>query len=107
MPGTVRPVFDRDAGNIAHPAWRRIKPSRKWRALWRKIKGGHNAKVTETVAGAEEGRWFERNQGHLLKLFEQAASEGSLRVGGKSIGITFSKRTGARRRSCCGFLVTI
>lgn len=40
----------------------------------------------------EEARWFEENQGRLLKLFEQAEKEGALRVGGKSVGITLSKK---------------
>ena len=55
-------------------------------------------RLAETRTEAEEVRWFERNQEHLLKLFEQAAKEGSLRVGGKSVGITLSKRTGALQK---------
>ena len=41
----------------------------------------------------EEARWFEENQERLIGLFERAQKEGSLRVGGKSVGITLSKRT--------------
>lgn len=40
---------------------------------------------------AEEALWFEKNQGRILRLFQQAARDGVLRVGGKSIGITLSK----------------
>jgi predicted DNA binding CopG/RHH family protein len=50
-------------------------------------------KLAETKTEAEEARWFEDNQDRLLKLFEQAEKEGSLRVGGKSVGITLSKKT--------------
>ena len=46
----------------------------------------------------EEARWFEENQDRLLKLFEQAAKEGALRVGGRSVGITLSKRTESLER---------
>jgi predicted DNA binding CopG/RHH family protein len=55
-------------------------------------------RLAETRTEAEEVRWFERNQEHLLKLFEQAAKDGSLRVGGKSVGITLSKKTGGVQR---------
>ena len=55
-------------------------------------------KLSETRSEAEEARWFEENQERLLKLFEQAEKEGSLRVGGKSVGITFSKKTEALRK---------
>src|ERR1019366_8050870 len=55
-------------------------------------------KLPQTRSEAEEARWFEENQGRLPKLFEQAEKEGSLRVGGKSIGITLSKKTEALRR---------
>lgn len=55
-------------------------------------------KLSEPRSEAEEARWFEENQERLLKLFEQAAEEGSLRVGGKSVGITLSKRTEALRK---------
>lgn len=51
----------------------------------------HKKKRAEIQSEAEEARWFEENQDRLLKLFEQAAKEGALRVGGKSIGITLSK----------------
>jgi predicted DNA binding CopG/RHH family protein len=54
--------------------------------------------LAETKTEAEEARWFEENQDHLLKLFEQAGKEGALRVGGKSIGITLSKRTETVRK---------
>jgi hypothetical protein len=54
--------------------------------------------LVEARTEAEEVRWFERNQEHLLRLFEQAAKEGSLRVGGKSVGISLSKRTGALQK---------
>jgi predicted DNA binding CopG/RHH family protein len=49
-------------------------------------------KLEETQNEAEEARWFEDNQDRLLKLFEQAEKEGALRVGGKSVGITLSKK---------------
>jgi hypothetical protein len=38
--------------------------------------------------------WFEKNQDRLLKLFEEAGRKGTLRIGGKSVGITISKSTG-------------
>jgi predicted DNA binding CopG/RHH family protein len=47
---------------------------------------------------AEEARWFDENQDRLQKLFEQAGKKGALRVGGKSIGITVSKKTGALQK---------
>ncbi len=52
-------------------------------------------KLAQTRTEAEEAAWFEQNQERLLKLFEQAEREGALRVGGKSIGISISKQTGA------------
>ena len=55
-------------------------------------------KLAETKTEAEEARWFEDNQDRLLKLFEQAEKEGALRVGGKSVGITLSKKTEAVQR---------
>jgi len=55
-------------------------------------------KLSETRSEAEEAHWFEQNQERLLKLFEQAEKEGSLRVGGRSIGITLSKKTEALRK---------
>ena len=55
-------------------------------------------KLAETKTEAEEARWFEDNQDRLLKLFEQAEKEGALRVGGKSVGITLSKKTETVRR---------
>ena len=50
-------------------------------------------KLAQTRTEAEEARWFEQNQGRLLKWFEQARKQGSLRVGGKSVGITLFKST--------------
>ncbi len=50
-------------------------------------------KLADTANEAEEARWFEENQDRLLALFERAGKEGSLRVGGKSVGITLSKKT--------------
>jgi predicted DNA binding CopG/RHH family protein len=44
---------------------------------------------------AEEALWFEENQDRLMKLFEEAGRKGTLRIGGKSVGITFSKSMGA------------
>lgn len=55
-------------------------------------------KLSETRSEAEEARWFEENQERLLKLFEKAEKEGSLRVGGNSVGITLSKKTEALRK---------
>ena len=52
-------------------------------------------KLGDTRTEAEEARWFEENQHRILKLFEQAAKDGVLRIGGTSIGITVSKRTEA------------
>ena len=50
-------------------------------------------KLADAHTELEEARWFEVNQDRLLKLFEKAGKEGSLRIGGKSVGITLSKRT--------------
>lgn len=50
-------------------------------------------KLAETQTELEEARWFEQNQGRLLRMFEKAEKQGSLRIGGKSVGITLSKRT--------------
>ena len=55
-------------------------------------------KLVEAKTEAEEARWFEDNQDRLLKLFEQAEKEGALRVGGKSVGITLSKKTEILRK---------
>lgn len=52
-------------------------------------------KLAETQTELEEARWFEQNQSRLLRMFEKAEKEGSLRIGGKSVGITLSKRTGS------------
>jgi hypothetical protein len=52
-------------------------------------------KLVHARTEAEEAAWFEQNQDHLLKLFDQAAKQGALRVGGKSIGISINKQTGA------------
>jgi predicted DNA binding CopG/RHH family protein len=46
----------------------------------------------------DEARWFEENQDQLLQLFEKAESQGSLRIGERSIGITVSKRRGALQK---------
>ena len=54
--------------------------------------------LAEARTEAEEARWFEQNQERLLKLFEKAEKEGSLRLGGKSVGITVSKRTETLRK---------
>ena len=50
-------------------------------------------KLPETQTELEEARWFEENQDRLLRLFEKAEKEGSLRIGGKSVGITLARRT--------------
>ena len=52
-------------------------------------------KLADARTESEEAEWFEKNQDMLLKLFEQARAEGALRIGGRSVGITLSKRTGA------------
>ena len=49
-------------------------------------------KLCDARTQAEEARWFEENQDRILKLFEQAEQDGTLRIGGRSIGITVSKR---------------
>jgi len=43
---------------------------------------------------AAEALWFEKNQDQLMRLFEEAGRKVTLRIGGKSIGITVSKSTG-------------
>jgi hypothetical protein len=53
------------------------------------------SKLAAASTEAQEARWFEQNQDRILRLFEQAAEEGALRIGGKTIGITISKRTEA------------
>jgi len=75
MPGAKKPAFGWDAANMAHIARHSVTPDE-----------------------AEAARWFEENQDRLLKLFEQAEKEGSLRVGGKTIGITLSKQTESLRK---------
>ena len=50
-------------------------------------------KRSGTRTELEEARWFEQNQDRLMRLFERAEKEGSLRIGEKSVGITFAKRT--------------
>ena len=50
-------------------------------------------KLADARTEAEEARWFEENQERIMKLFEQAEKEGTLRIGGRSVGITVSKRT--------------
>ena len=47
---------------------------------------------------AEEARWFDDNQDHLMKLFEQAQHEGALRVGKTTVGISLSKQTESLRK---------
>jgi len=49
-------------------------------------------KLTDMRTEAEEARWFEENQDRLLKLFQQAEKKGALRIGGRSVGITISKK---------------
>jgi predicted DNA binding CopG/RHH family protein len=55
-------------------------------------------KLAAAKTEAEEALWFEQNQDHLLRLFEQAEKEGALRVGPRSIGITISRKTEALRK---------
>ena len=55
-------------------------------------------KLTDMKTEAQEARWFEENQDRLLKLFEQAEKDGTLRVGGKSVGITPSTKTETVRK---------
>jgi len=50
-------------------------------------------KLAETRTEAEEAHWFAQNQDRLIKLFERAEREGALRIGGRSVGITLSKKT--------------
>jgi predicted DNA binding CopG/RHH family protein len=50
-------------------------------------------KLADAKNEAEEAQWFEENQERLLRLFERAEKEGTLRIGAKSIGVTLSKRT--------------
>lgn len=52
-------------------------------------------RLSATRSEAEEARWFEENEDRLLLLFQQAAKEGALRIGGRSVGITVSKETEA------------
>jgi hypothetical protein len=54
-----------------------------------------NKELAEARTGAEEARWFDGRQDRLLKPFEEAEKEGALRVGGNSIGIRLSKKTGS------------
>ena len=55
-------------------------------------------KLADTHTEFEEARWFEENQDRLLRLFEKAGKEGTLRIGRKSVGITLSKRTESLER---------
>ena len=55
-------------------------------------------KLADTRTELEEARWFEENQDRILRLFEKAEKEGSLRIGQKSVGITLSKRTESLER---------
>ena len=57
------------------------------------------SRLTDARTEGEEARWFEQNQDRLLRLFEKAEKEGSLRIGGKSVGITLSKRTESLKKS--------
>ncbi|MBI3695144.1 MAG: hypothetical protein HY238_09950 [Acidobacteria bacterium] len=52
-------------------------------------------KLGDTQTRAEEARWFEENQDRILKLFQQAERDGTLRIGNRSVGITVSKRAEA------------
>jgi predicted DNA binding CopG/RHH family protein len=79
MAGGKTPAFDWDDANIAHVARKEGQVLRK--------------KLADARTEADEARWFEENQDRLLKLFEQAQKEGTLRIGDKSIGITLSQRT--------------
>ena len=54
--------------------------------------------LASTQTEAEEARWFEENQDRLLRLFERAAKDGSLRVGARSVGITLPKNREAPPR---------
>jgi predicted DNA binding CopG/RHH family protein len=54
-------------------------------------------KLASARTEADEARWFEENQDRLLKLFEQAGKQGALRIGGRSVGITISKKTESLR----------
>src|ERR1035437_6952744 len=47
---------------------------------------------------AAEALWFEKNQDHLMKLFEKAGRKGALRIGGKGIGSPVAKSRGAIRK---------
>ena len=55
-------------------------------------------KLAEAQTELAEARWFEENQDRLLRLFEKAEKEGTLRIGAKSVGITLSKRTESLER---------
>lgn len=48
-------------------------------------------KLADASTEREEALWFEENQDRLLRLFEKAKRDGSLRIGDKSVGITLSK----------------
>jgi hypothetical protein len=58
------------------------------------IRSKMERRLKEGETEAAEALWFEKNQDQLLKLFEEAGRKGTLRTGGKSIGITVSKSTG-------------
>ena len=55
-------------------------------------------KLADAHTETEEARWFEENEERLLRLFEKADKEGTLRIGGRSLGITLSKRTESLER---------
>jgi predicted DNA binding CopG/RHH family protein len=70
---------------------------RTWRTLWNRLKKESMMPRKNLVSArteTEEARWFEENQDQLLKLFEEAEKEGTIRIGDKNIGITVSKSTG-------------
>lgn len=55
-------------------------------------------KLSDAKSEREEAKWFEENEDRLLKLFEQAAKDGSLRVGARSVGISISKNDETLRK---------
>ena len=54
--------------------------------------------LSKAKTEAEEAKWFEDNQDHLMKLFEQAQQEGALRIGETSVGISLSNKTESLRK---------
>jgi len=57
-------------------------------------------KLAEMKTESEEARWFEANQARLLKLFEQAEKEGTLRVGGRELPAIVARQALASARTC-------